>query len=187
MNGQLKDMHSQNDKLRYQVFFLNLLIGLQYLFYFTQLMMMSNELGERNSLIDEMKKMHDQYEQKLVEKDNLYKQDSIVRLQLGKRLEQVLMDKAEAEVLTALQFSHLAVYGYFFLYFFRRKWNNCRKKLEISCPISIRRKTPERSVFRGLRILKIEIENQVGTNTLVKLKLFNIFLFLRHRCCAICG
>lgn len=59
---------------------------------------MSNELGERNSLIDEMKKMQMQYEQKLVEKDNLYKQDSIVRLQLGKRLEQVLMDKAEAEV-----------------------------------------------------------------------------------------
>ncbi len=61
-------------------------------------MMMSNELGERNNLIDEMKRMHVQYEQKLLEKDNLYKQDSIVRLQLGKRLEQVLMDKAEAEV-----------------------------------------------------------------------------------------
>jgi hypothetical protein len=57
-------------------------------------MMMSNELGERNTLIDEMKKMQAQYEQKLIEKDNLYKQDSIVRLQLGKRLEQVLMDKA---------------------------------------------------------------------------------------------
>ena len=61
-------------------------------------MMMSNELGERNNLIDEMKKMHAQYEQKLLEKDNLHKQDSIVTLQLGKDLEQVLMDKAEAEV-----------------------------------------------------------------------------------------
>jgi hypothetical protein len=61
-------------------------------------MMMSNELGERNSLIDDMKRVQAQYELKLVEKDNLYKQDSIVRLQLGKRLEQVLMDKAEAEV-----------------------------------------------------------------------------------------
>mmetsp|Transcript_2128 Transcript_2128/g.2211 ORF Transcript_2128/g.2211 Transcript_2128/m.2211 type:complete len:1613 (+) Transcript_2128:69-4907(+) len=77
--SQIKELNQQNEKLKYQ------------------LMMMSNELGERNNLIDEMKRMHVQYEQKLLEKDNLYKQDSIVRLQLGKRLEQVLMDKAEAE------------------------------------------------------------------------------------------
>lgn len=91
-------------------------------------MMMSNELGERNTLIDEMKKMQAQYEQKLIEKDNLYKQDSIVRLQLGKRLEQVLMDKAEAEVLR-----------FFPLLFFltnnfsdRKKWSNFKKRSAIS-------------------------------------------------------
>jgi hypothetical protein len=59
-------------------------------------MMMSNELGERNRVIEDYKNLQLQYEQKLQEKDNLYKQDSIVRLQLGKRLEQVLMDKEEA-------------------------------------------------------------------------------------------
>jgi hypothetical protein len=59
-------------------------------------MMMSNDLVEKDELIAAMKRSELQYEQKLQERENIYKQDNIVRLQLGKRLEQVLYDKEEA-------------------------------------------------------------------------------------------
>lgn len=61
-----------------------------------QLMAMSNEMAEKDDVIAAFKKSEQQYEQKLQERENMYKQDNIVRLQLGKRLEQVLMDKEEA-------------------------------------------------------------------------------------------
>lgn len=59
-------------------------------------MMMNNELAEKDEQLSKFKKDATNFEKALVEKDNLYKQDNMVRLQLGKRLEQVLMDKEEA-------------------------------------------------------------------------------------------
>ena len=59
-------------------------------------MMMSNELAEKDEQIAQLHRNEHELEKKLIDKDNLYKQDTMVRLQLGKRLEQVLMDKEEA-------------------------------------------------------------------------------------------
>lgn len=62
----------------------------------SQMAMMNGDLAEREEQISALKKSHQEVEAKLKEKDNLMKQDTMVRLQLGKRLEQVLMDKEEA-------------------------------------------------------------------------------------------
>lgn len=61
-----------------------------------QLMMMSNEIVEKDQQIQALQRSEKVFELKLQEREQLYKQDNIVRLQLGKRLEQVLMDKEEA-------------------------------------------------------------------------------------------
>lgn len=67
---------------------------------------MTNELNERDNQIALLKKKEEHYEQTLAERENLFKQDTMVRMQLGKRLEQVLMDKGEAqEQLEALRVS----------------------------------------------------------------------------------
>jgi chromosome segregation ATPase len=57
---------------------------------------MTNELAERDEQINELMKAKQDFENKLKEKENMMKQDNMARLQLGKRLEQVLMDKEEA-------------------------------------------------------------------------------------------
>ena len=59
-------------------------------------MLLSNDLTERDNQISGMKHKEEHYEQTLVDRDNMFKQDAMVRMQLGKRLEQVLMDKEEA-------------------------------------------------------------------------------------------
>lgn len=61
-----------------------------------QLVVMANDLNERDEQIALLKKKEEHYEQTLIERDNMYKQDAMVRMQLGKRLEKVLMDKEEA-------------------------------------------------------------------------------------------
>lgn len=60
------------------------------------MVLLSNELNERDEEIQKLKKKHEQMEKDLAEQENRYKQDTMVRMQLGKRLEQVLMDKEEA-------------------------------------------------------------------------------------------
>jgi hypothetical protein len=57
---------------------------------------LSNELNDRDEQISVLKKKESHYEQTLLDRDNMFKQDAMVRMQLGKRLEQVLMDKEEA-------------------------------------------------------------------------------------------
>lgn len=77
-----------------------------------QLVVMTNELNERDNQISMLKKKEEHYEQTMQERENLFKQDTMVRMQLGKRLEQVLMDKEEAlDQLEALRvsFSHPAI------------------------------------------------------------------------------
>eukprot|EP00981_Chlorochromonas_danica_P003887 scaffold736_cov197-Ochromonas_danica.AAC.1 len=60
-----------------------------------QLMALNNELAEKDETIVALKKSEQSYEQRLQEREKMYMQDNVVRLQLGKRLEQVLMDKEE--------------------------------------------------------------------------------------------
>jgi hypothetical protein len=56
-----------------------------------------NELNERNVEIQAMKKREQVYEQTLKAKEKMYEQDANVRMQLGRRLEQILLDKEEAK------------------------------------------------------------------------------------------
>lgn len=70
-----------------------------------QMLVMANDLNDREEQIVLLKKKEEHYEQTLSERDNMFKQDAMVRMQLGKRLEQVLMDKEEA--LEQLVISHL--------------------------------------------------------------------------------
>jgi hypothetical protein len=57
---------------------------------------LTNDLLEREEQILELKRREADYSQKIQSKDKLYEQDASVRMQLGKKLEQVLMDKEEA-------------------------------------------------------------------------------------------
>ena len=57
---------------------------------------MTNELLEREEQIQELKRRDAEYSQKIATKDKLYEQDAVIRMQLGKRLEQVIMDKEDA-------------------------------------------------------------------------------------------
>lgn len=71
-------------------------------------MVLTNELNERDNQIALLKKKETHFEQTIQERENLFKQDTMVRMQLGKRLEQVLMDKEEAlDQLDALRVSAL--------------------------------------------------------------------------------
>ena len=71
-----------------------------------QLVVLTNELNERDNQIALLKKKETHFEQTIQERENLFKQDTMVRMQLGKRLEQVLMDKEEAlDQLDALRVS----------------------------------------------------------------------------------
>ncbi len=60
------------------------------------MLILTNDLTERDEQINQLKKKEEQFEQILIDRDNMFKQDAMVRMQLGKRLEQVLMDKEEA-------------------------------------------------------------------------------------------
>jgi len=69
---------------------------------------LTNELNERDNQIALLKKKETHFEQTIQERENLFKQDTMVRMQLGKRLEQVLMDKEEAlDQLDALRVSKI--------------------------------------------------------------------------------
>jgi hypothetical protein len=56
---------------------------------------MTNDLNEREDQIIAYKKREVLLEQRLSAKEKLYEQDTMVRLQLGKKLEQVLLDKED--------------------------------------------------------------------------------------------
>lgn len=59
------------------------------------MLVLTNDLNEREDQLIAMKKREDAYLEQLASKDRMYEQDAMVRMQLGKRLEQVLMDKEE--------------------------------------------------------------------------------------------
>jgi hypothetical protein len=58
---------------------------------------MANELSERDKQISLLKSKEEHAAQTLQERDTMFKQDAMVRMQMGKRLEQVLMDKEELQ------------------------------------------------------------------------------------------
>lgn len=60
------------------------------------MLILTNDLNERDETIAQLKRKEEQFERTLMDRDNMFKQDAMVRMQLGKRLEQVLMDKEEA-------------------------------------------------------------------------------------------
>ncbi len=60
-----------------------------------QTLAMTNDLNEREDQIIALKKRENALEENLKIRERMYAQDAQVRLQLGKRLEQVLMDKEE--------------------------------------------------------------------------------------------
>jgi len=63
---------------------------------FMQSLSLTNDLNERDEQIFALKKRDAELTSSLMKKDKIYEQDALVRIQLGKRLEQVLMDKEEA-------------------------------------------------------------------------------------------
>jgi hypothetical protein len=56
----------------------------------------TNDLNEKDDTIAQLKMREASLEGLLAANDRMHEQDAIVRLQLGKRLEQVLLDKEEA-------------------------------------------------------------------------------------------
>ena len=56
----------------------------------------TNDLNEKDGSIAKLMKRQLYLETMLTANEKLHEQDAIVRLQLGKRLEQVLLDKEEA-------------------------------------------------------------------------------------------
>lgn len=63
---------------------------------FLQIISLTNDLLEREEQIVMFKKREAEFTKAIIEKDKMYEQDAMVRMQLGKRLEQVLMDKEDA-------------------------------------------------------------------------------------------
>lgn len=92
-----KQEKDQKDKLRNQVKAVTIVSrGGRTNEFLLQFIFISNELAARDVQIEDIRKQNLILQQQLEEKDKLYTQDSLVRLQLGKRLEQVLMDKEDA-------------------------------------------------------------------------------------------
>ena len=57
--------------------------------------MLYNELNAREDEVAELRKREEILQQHMRSKEKMYEQDAIVRMQLGRRLEQILMDKEE--------------------------------------------------------------------------------------------
>ena len=65
---------------------------------------MTNDLNEKDDTIVKLKRREASLERMVFVNEKVHEQDALVRLQLGKRLEQVLLDKEEAyEELEQLQ------------------------------------------------------------------------------------
>lgn len=60
-----------------------------------QTLMLTNDLNERDEQISVLKQQAVALQTALAQKEKMYEQDALVRMQLGKKLEQVLMDKEE--------------------------------------------------------------------------------------------
>ena len=72
------------------------------------MLMLTNDLNERDAQIVALKASETALKTALAQKEKMYEQDALVRMQLGKKLEQVLMDKEDAmeqlELMTVCMF-----------------------------------------------------------------------------------
>ena len=122
----------------------------------------TNDLNEKDNVIIKLKKRQISLENIIAANEKLHEQDAIVRLQLGKRLEQVLLDKEEAyEELDLFKvryacFTILLVFSFSNLTFFI--FYDGRKNLSVSSrrclsSISLRSalRLPHRRHHRGVR------------------------------------
>ena len=76
-----------------------------------QIFALTNDLNDKDDLIVKLKREVAALERTVFIKEKEHEQDSIVKVQLGKRLEQVLLDKEEAyEELEQLQVLYCAVW-----------------------------------------------------------------------------
>lgn len=81
-----------------------------------QTLALTNDLNDREDQIIALKKREAALEENLKMKEKMYAQDAQVRLQLGKRLEQVLMDKEEIK--DELDSLKANIYNYFLCFKF---------------------------------------------------------------------
>jgi hypothetical protein len=91
---QLFDEKEKHERMTIQAY--SALVLYSFCQLISQMLILTNDLNERDEQIAALKRKEEQFEQMLVDRDNMFKQDAMVRMQLGKRLEQVLMDKEEA-------------------------------------------------------------------------------------------
>jgi hypothetical protein len=62
-----------------------------------QMMMLTNDLNDRDEQIAALRQRETLLQQTYSQKEKMWEQDALVRMQLGKKLEQVLMDKEELQ------------------------------------------------------------------------------------------
>lgn len=83
-----------------------------------QIFALTNDLNDKDDLIVKLKREVAALERTVFIKEKEHEQDSIVKVQLGKRLEQVLLDKEEAyEELEQLQVLYCDDVSYFICLF----------------------------------------------------------------------
>ena len=81
-----------------------IIILIRYVFSPYQIFALTNDLNEKDDTIVKLKRREASLERMVFVNEKVHEQDALVRLQLGKRLEQVLLDKEEAyEELEQLQ------------------------------------------------------------------------------------
>lgn len=81
-----------------------IIILIRYVFSLYQIFALTNDLNEKDDTIVKLKRREASLERMVFVNEKVHEQDALVRLQLGKRLEQVLLDKEEAyEELEQLQ------------------------------------------------------------------------------------
>jgi hypothetical protein len=61
------------------------------------MMMLTNDLNDRDEQIAALRQRETLLQQTYSQKEKMWEQDALVRMQLGKKLEQVLMDKEELQ------------------------------------------------------------------------------------------
>lgn len=81
----------------------------------SQVVVITNDLSERDDQIADMRKRESVLQQKIAQLGSQHDQDATVRLQLGRRLEQVLIEKEEAvETLEMTKVNYWSCYYHYF-------------------------------------------------------------------------
>jgi hypothetical protein len=62
-----------------------------------QMLMLTNDLNDRDEQINVLRGREAGLQQQYSQKEKMWEQDALVRMQLGKKLEQILMDKEDLQ------------------------------------------------------------------------------------------